>query len=354
MLRKFLVMGVAMAVMQQSNAQDSAKSTSLKISGFADVYFRYDFAKTKANNLTSFTNSHGNLNLGMASVKLDYTVSKVQVVADLGVGKRANEFSYNDNNALQAVKQFYISYSPKSWLKFTAGSWGTHVGYEVLDAPANRNYSMSYMFTNGPFSHTGVKAEATSGSSAFMVGISNATDYKYVPDGYINRQFLIAQYAFTPSDYFKAYLNYVGGTNLDTTKTKQFDIVLTSKLSNKFSVGYNGTLNITKEHLGNKVYGADNKWWGSALYVNVDPTASFGLTLRGEYFNDDKQLKVFAAAPAGGSVFATTLSAQIKLDKLVLIPEFRYDKASQPIFVNDKSAAVKSATSLLLAAIYQF
>ena len=38
-------------------------------------------------------------------------------------------------------------------------SWATHVGYELVDAYLNRNYSMSYMFSYGPFFHTGIKAD---------------------------------------------------------------------------------------------------------------------------------------------------------------------------------------------------
>ncbi|HWJ26292.1 MAG TPA: outer membrane beta-barrel protein, partial [Flavisolibacter sp.] len=153
MLRKIFASGLAMSSLTWASAQDSTKTSPLTISGSADVYYKYDFAKTKANNLTSFTNSHNSFELGMASLKLDYKTAKTEVVADVGFGKRAQEFSYNDEGVLAAVKQLYISYSPISWLKFTAGSWATHVGYEVVDAYANHNYSMSYMFTNGPFFH---------------------------------------------------------------------------------------------------------------------------------------------------------------------------------------------------------
>ena len=62
-------------------------------------------------------------------------------------------------------------------------SWATHVGYELVDPQLNRNYSMWYMFTNGPFTHTGLKADITKGKHGFMVGISNATDYRIPPDG---------------------------------------------------------------------------------------------------------------------------------------------------------------------------
>ncbi|QEC55904.1 outer membrane beta-barrel protein [Flavisolibacter ginsenosidimutans] len=355
MLRNLILSGMAISLLNNAFAQDSTKpASSLSVTGSADLYYKYDFGKSKANNLTSFTNSHNTFELGMASVKLDYKSTKVELVADLGFGKRAQEFSYNDAGILQAVKQLYISYSLNNWLKLTAGSWATHVGYELVDAYANRNYSMSYMFTNGPFFHTGVKAEASYGTSGFMVGIANPTDYKYVPDGVLNHKTFLAQYSYAPSDLFKAYINFVGGQNIDSSKTHQYDLVLTSKLSSKFSLGYNGTLNRTTLYFGKDKYDEAKSWWGSALYVNFDPSKTFGLTLREEYFNDDKQLKMFGSQPKGGSIFASTLSANIRADNFTFIPEFRLDKASQTLFTDASAKPVKWSANVLFAAVYQF
>jgi Putative beta-barrel porin-2, OmpL-like. bbp2 len=213
---------------------------------------------------------------------------------------------------------------------------------------------MSYMFTNGPFFHTGVKAEVAFKSSGFMIGVANPTDYKYVPVGVINKKFLIAQYSYVPGDYFKLYFNYAGGENVDTSKSHQFDVVATSKINSRFSIAYNGTLNRTERYLGNKSYNETKSWWGSALYVNYDASSHFGLTLRGEYFSDDNQLKVYASCPKGGSVFEATLSANIKVDNLILIPEFRIDNASQPLFTKASGESTKSAANVLVAAIYSF
>ncbi len=354
MLRKFTALLFLLPMLKYAAAQDSAKTSNLAINGSADVYYKYDFGKSKTNNLTSFTNSHDRFELGMASVKLDYKTAKTEIVADLGFGKRAQEFSYNDQGILAAVKQAYISYTPGSWIKLTAGTWATHVGYELVDAYANRNYSMSYMFTNGPFFHTGIKAELTHKTSGFMIGIANPTDFKYVPEGVVNNKFLIAQYSFTPGDFFKAYLNYVGGKNIDTTKSNQIDLVVTSKLSSKFSLGYNGTVNLTKKYLGNKKFDASKSWWASALYLNLDPTSHFGLTLREEYFSDKNGLKVFGGYTQGGSVFASTLSANFKVDNLIFIPEFRLDQANQSIFRKSDGTSTKSSANILFAVVYQF
>ena len=368
MLRKIFVALTAISSGLFANAQIASVTTdttatpaeqaeepkpAVIITGSADVYYKYDFAKTRANTYTSFTGTHNSFALGMASVKLEHKGNKVGAVLDLGFGPRAKEFAYTDEGITQAIKQLYITYSPADWLKFSAGSWATHVGYELVDPQLNRNYSMSYMFTNGPFTHTGVKADITKGKHGFMIGVSNATDFRVPPDGYINKKFLIAQYSLAATDNVKIYLNYVGGKNYDTSKVSQFDAVLTAKVSDKFNIGFNGTVNTTQGWDGAKNLDGES-WWGSALYLNVDPKPWFGLTLRGEYFNDDNQLKMFGIAPEGGSIFATTLSANFKTGGFIFIPEFRMDNASQAVFVDKDGAGKKSASNFLISAIYAF
>lgn len=372
MLQKIFATGIVIActltAYTQTNETASATTTTstepgpsapeekkplISFSGSADFYYRYDFNKQAGNNKTSFTNSHNAFALGMASIKAEHKGEKVGVVIDLGFGQRAREFAYADEGITQAIKQLYISYAPTDWLKLTAGTWATHVGYELVDPQLNRNYSMSYMFTNGPFTHTGLKAELSKGKNGLMVGVSNATDYRTPPSEMINRKFLIAQYSFAASDNLKFYLNYVGGKNPDTSKVNQFDLVVTGKVSDVFSLGYNGTVNSSKAWDGEKNVDAKS-WWGSALYLNVDPKPWFGLTLRGEYFSDKNQLKYATPVADGAKIFATTLSANFKAGGFLIIPEFRLDNASENIFTDEDGAGKKSAGSFLLAAVYSF
>ena len=182
MLKKISLLAVLFSIINTSFAQkdSTASKYSITTSGSIDAYFRNSFSAPSGvtNNLTSFTNSNKKLALGMASLKVDQSLGKFAATVDLGVGKRAEEFSYNDNGFLAYLKQAYVSYGLTDKLKITAGKWATHVGYELLDAPLNRNYSMSYGFSYGPFFHTGLKAEyALSGKSSFMIGIANPTDY---------------------------------------------------------------------------------------------------------------------------------------------------------------------------------
>ena len=324
-----------------------APSTTFTYS--VDAYYRADFNNQLSNNKTSFTNSMNSFELGMASIRVDHSFGKIAATADLGFGRRAEEFSYNDGSGyptgsgnsfttLAAVKQLYISYSPSSAVKITLGKWATHIGWELLDAYANRNYSMSYGFSYGPFFHTGLKADISlGGKSAFMVGIANPTDFSTTTS--VNKVVLAQFSTGSKDDKFKAYLNFQGGTGFS-----QFDLVLNAVLSSKFNIDYDGTIKSVK------TAGVTNSWSSNALYFNYDPTSKFGLTLRGEYFDDTKSV-----AGVGSSVFQTTLSGNIHINgNLTIIPEFRLDKAKDNIYLTSDGKGTKSDGSFILAATYKF
>jgi len=87
----------------------------------------------------------------------------------------------------------------------------------------------------------------------------------------------------------------------------------------------------------------------------MDPKPWFGLTLRGELFSDKNQIKPFASATEGGSIFATTLSANFKSGGFTFIPELRLDNANKDVLFIDKDGiGTKSATSFVIAAVYSF
>jgi hypothetical protein len=342
MLKKISGLSIGILGLFAADAQtDSTKKTTV-FTGSVDAYYRYNFSDGPGvtNNLTSFSNSQSSFELGMASLRVDHSVGKVSATVDLGFGRRAQEFSYNDvGTTLSAVKQAYVSFAPSDKVKFTFGKWSTHVGYEVLDAYANRNYSMSYGFSYGPFFHTGIKADISlGGKSALMLGIANPTDYVSAPS---TVKMILAQFSTASSnDKVKAYLNFVGGTGVT-----QFNLVVTGALSDKFNIAYDGSLQSSS-------FGTTNSSWKShAVYLNFDPTKVFGLTLRGDYFDDRK---ISPLLGAGNKVFATTLSGNIRVDNLTIIPELRLDNATGNIFTKSSGLSSNSTASFILAVTYKF
>lgn len=329
-----MFMSITVVVKAQS---DSAKlvtaNRSTTFTTYIDGYYKADFAGLKENNKTSFTNSNNTLQLGMASFKVDQTFGKFAGTVDLGFGKRAEEFSYNDRDLATSVKQAYISYAPSGQVKFTIGKWATHVGYELLDAYSNRNYSMSYGFSYGPFFHTGLRADiALGGKWAMMIGVAEPTDFV---NAKVEPKMVIAQLSTaTKDDKIKAFLNYQGGMD-----KSQVDLVLNGVVTSQFGINYDGTICSI----------AGDSWTSNALYMNYDVSPKVGFALRSELFNDSKNI-----VGVGTSVFQNTFSLNLRLNKFTIIPEVRLDNAADKIFVNGTNVISHSAGNFLVAAVYKF
>ena len=369
MVKNIKLLVIAIVFFVSAQAQDSTKtaapapkadtvvpSPATTFSGSLDLYYRYNFANPPGsfNNFTSFTNSQNSFELGMATIRADHSWSKAGVTVELGFGRRAQEFSYNEAYqggivgapptpyfSLANVVQAFVYYNITDKIKLTAGKWGTHIGYEVVDAALNRNYSMSYMFSYGPFYNMGLKADVSlGGKSAFMIGVSNPTDNSTTMS---TAKMVIAQFSTaTPNSNWKFYLNYQGGTLNDSSSLNQFDLVLTGTISPKFSVGFNATDQVRK------VSSTSTNWGGAALYLNWDPSSLFGLTLRSEYFGDTDDV----VTP--GSFTEFTLTGQFHLGKLTFMPELRLDDSKNSAFFKHDGTSTGTTFSGLLAATYVF
>ena len=334
-------------------AQDTAPKAEapLTISGQVDAYYRATSNKINASK-TSYTLQNGGVGLGMANIVVAKDNGKIGFVADLMFGPRAEETNYAYSGSSSFIKQLYVTYKPTEKLKFTAGNFMTFVGYELVEASNNLNYSMSYNYTNGPFFHTGLKVDiAFTDKFAGMIGVFNQTDskgaYGLKPGSeYLDtkKKMVGAQLSYA-SGPFKVYLNGLTGKGADSAMATTIDLVASYQISEKFGAGFNFiTQSLTKES-------KTQSWNGTALYLNYAFSPSFTLAARGELFNDKDGVKY---AATDNTINAFTLSGNIKIDAFTIIPEIRFDSAKKDIWVDDKGKAQGGETSFILAAIYKF
>ncbi|MCC9071382.1 porin [Flavobacterium sp. F-65] len=328
--------------------------------GSADIYYKYDFSKQQ-NGLTSFTNSQDSFELGMVSLEASHKFGKASAFVDLGFGTRATEFSYNEYNNNEPsflIKQLFLKYDLSDSFSVTAGSFGTHIGYELLDAVDNKNYSMSYAFSYGPFFNTGVKAQYVNGNFSAMLGITNPTDFKSAMEAGSSQKTYVGQLAYI-ADTGSAYLNFTSGSTNPTPGTTvvptgdnktQFDFVGTKTINDMFSLGFNGTYAKTTNDFDNNL---DGEWFSLVGYLYYKFKANLGLAYRMEYF-DAKNAAAGLGVVAGSSIFANTVSLNYKVGNMTIIPEIRLDSASEDVFLDSNSAPTGKMVFALVAATYSF
>lgn len=336
-----------------SFAQENSWTKGFKLSGSADLFYKADFAGVN-NTLTSFTAPNNSFEIGMFSLKLTHTAGKFTTTADIGIGNRAEQFNYNEDKSKLLIKQLFIDYAATEHLTLTAGSWATHVGYELLDAADNDIYSMSYAFSYGPFFHTGVKANYTFGKFNIMAGVANPTDLKSsfgtAPNGksYDNK-FFIWQLGYA-DDKLSAFLNGQHGSyNPLSNNVSQFDLTTSYKIAEKLKLGVNAT---TVQSTDDKTPGKQN--WSSLVgYLKYDATDKLALNYRAEYL-DNKDNVLALGALKGNTVFANTLSATLKTGPFQLKPELRFEKSSEDIYTDKSGNFKNTSANFLIAAVYKF
>lgn len=324
-------------------AQEEESKKKFEFTGSVDAYYRANFTAPNDENSIAPGSSFANLPgfaLGMANVVASYEGEKVGFVADLVFGPRGTDAIFASpmySASGNIVNQLYAYWNVSESVTLTMGNFNTFLGYEVISPVANFNYSTSYLFSYGPFSHTGLKADiALSEDFSLMLGVFNDTDLtEFNPTG---------DYAFGAQLGFAGqYLNFL----LDPSFT-EIDFTGGFDLSDDFFLGINAA------HLS--VEDDGGTFTGVALYPQLATSESFSIGLRGEYFAETEFFGAIGASDANGdsSVFALTLTGSLAIDDLTIKPEIRLDSASEEAFWDNDLAASKSLGSFVLAAIYSF
>ncbi|MDG3581459.1 porin [Galbibacter pacificus] len=327
-------------------AQEEDKK--FNFSGSADVYWKTNLTGTNEADEdgnfntppTSFANRSG-FSLGMANLIASYEGEKVGFVADLVFGPRGEDAVFLSTGSANIVNQLYVYWNVSEKVRLTMGNFNTFLGYEVISPVGNFNYSTSYMFSYGPFSHTGLKADFTlSEDFSLMLAVMNSTDFTEINlDG--------SYTAGAQLGYKGQYLNLLYGAQTGLPgETFQIDYTGGFDLTDAFYLGINTTYNTTD----------DSGFYGFALYPQMTTSEKFSIGLRGEYFKEfDGGVGVFGLAPdQDADVFEFTLTGNYSINDLTFKPELRFDSASEDIFLDGDDEPTGSLASFLVAAVYSF
>lgn len=361
------------------------KDITLKLGGYVDTYYAFhsrgdndiraanhtnnyaggDIGTGGATNGRIFEGTNQQFTLGLVQTKFEMGNEDWQVVADLVHGPNAELTNFNnlrgatvrsaDGTASAqspssltstAIKQAYVSGNLYKGLKLTAGQFGTHIGYEVVESYQNANYMLGYLFGYGPFYHTGAKLDyAITDKISVMAGIVNGWDLQY--DNNKNKT-VIGQIMLKPISELTVILNYAGGNETNTTAIGSGgapvgdakgmrhigDVVVQYQVNKMIKVGANF---VYGEEKANEATPAQ-KWGGAAGYLSVTPIDGFTLSYRLDYFDDKMRarglLGVTGGTSNGASVMGHTLTGTISMygGHFLIRPEVKYDRSELEVF----------------------
>lgn len=393
---------------QEEKAKSEEEDGKFSVSGYLDTYYFTNFNKPASRDNMGqsgvgrgFDRRVDQFALGMVQTVFKYTNSKSEVVADLAFGPSAQYGNYgnvpvqapaygyaigNDTWSSVMIKQAYFKYNATDKLSFIAGQFGTHIGYEYIDAPLNFFYSINHTFNSGiPFYHTGLKSTyAFSDKVSLMLGVVNGFDYVYDNN---RSKGLIGQLSLVPAEGLSVYFNYINSNESNADATGQtpegnftvYDLNGGYQASDKLFIGYwfmygtqKGTLGAPGTFIpadGN----VDEKksWYGANLYLTYAFSDAFSLGFRGEHFDNKDGARGLRNVDSSGQALGAscntyTLTGSFTLadGHLLLKPELRMDvfnklsgtgnEQSQQFMDADGLYSKNGQTTLGMAAIYKF
>ncbi|WP_461098011.1 porin [Spirosoma luteolum] len=390
-MKKRILLAISLLCGYSLQAQDSTATTPGKFtfSGYMDTYYfgNLNNPKSQSNlglngagvgNARAFDQRAGQFGIGLVQAKAMYSADKVDAVFDLTFGPFSDLGNYGNyigplgpGSTSLAIKQAYLVYKATPKLSFTAGQFGTHIGYEVIDAPVNYNYSLSNLFNNGPFYHIGVKAQyAFSDKAYLMLGLVNNVDNLYDNN---KKKGLIGQLFVSPAAGWNVYLNAIYSNEASKATTNPngtvavsaedanyalFDLTTTYQVTPKFFLGLNAATGSQKgDYQGYGGTLSAKTWGGVAVYSNYAFTDHFGLGARYEVFDNKNGARALTdAAGNGASVNSITITGNITAadGHLLLKPELRVDSYSADKFEKNNGSLTPSQTTLGMAAIFKF
>lgn len=363
--------------------QKKEEEKTFSLSGSIDTYFRTSLGTQNGvfggyGPSTSFADLKG-FGLGMANLIAAYGGEKAGFTADLVFGPRGKAAVFGTASGQAIINQMFAYYKISEKTTLNLGQFNTFLGYEVISPAVNFHYSTSYLFSWGPFNHTGVRADFDLGNGIVAkLAVMNPTDIvEFNPVNTFTVGGQLGKTSEAGGIWFNVLYGDQDGTldekdpaydddgNLISSAGNLFQVDLTTgwNLTDKFYIGFNTSMQsvASGEYFvaEGEIEDADGdaaSFLGFAVYPKLTLSESFGLGLRAEYFSlKNGHLGIITLDDDGaGSVTEVTLSANYKVSGLTIIPEFRIDSTSEDSFVDADGEATNMMPSFTLAAVYKF
>ena len=379
----FVLFGAAWAA--AADDDDSIKAllekSGISVGGFVDTSYstnlnepmdrqsRFRVYDTEAD---SFRLNTTHLFIGKEASADGGALDRAGAYFSLDIGKNADVNAPAGTDGADQVdfQEAYVNYLLPigSGLMVTAGKFATLAGAELMNSKDNMNFSNSYAFAFGPFTHTGVRLSYDVNSMVGVtLGVSNGWDNL---DDNNDAKTLEAGLSFNPSDKVSwNHAIYYGSEQDEVTSLQRFfyDTVLTYTPSSRFKfvtqfdygkeqqngakglalagrggdgfdiTGMDGTLIVQDMRAdvgGPEGMAAGGDWNEIMRYATFTTGDKAGFTLRGERFDDTEG----ARTGIDQVLYGLTLTGSYNLTPDLLTRlEYRYDISSQDVFGTDSA-----------------
>ncbi|WP_296704466.1 porin [Algoriphagus sp.] len=264
----------------------------LKITGFVDVFYVYDFNQPKGPERQPFLfnhNRHNEFNLNLGLVKFAIEHSKYRANIALQTGTYANDNYAAEPGILKNIFEANIgvSLNKKNNLWLDAGVMPSHIGFESAISIDNMTLTRSLLAENSPYFLTGAKLTFNPNEKWEIAGlIINGWQRIQRLEGNSLSSFG-TQIIYSPSE--KVTLNwstFLGTDDPDSTRRMRYfnDFYGLFQLTEKIGLITGFDFGIQQSFKGSSNY---NLWFSPIIIGQYQINKTWKAAIRAEYYKDE-------------------------------------------------------------------
>ena len=328
-----------------SQEKDSLK---IKVSGFLETYYAYDFSSPTTDSKLSFMynyNRHNefNVNNGLIRAQLQYGNTYASIAVHAGTYVDDNYASEDIKFVSEAFVGMYLNDNKKSSIE--VGIMPSYIGFESATTATNLTLTRSILAENSPYFMTGIKYNYKPNDKWSFSGLlTNGWQRINRPDKTVTPA-LGTQIIYKPSE--KSTLNwstfigkefyqtelgmrYFSNLYWDNTWNSKWRTIL------GFDFGIQDSSSLNDKHLF---------WMSPVLITQYSINSKWQTAVRLEYYQDEDNV-IIATSDAFKTSGASINFDYLPNSKVKLRTEARYFDSKEAIFFDNKSNNFFVTTSL--------
>ncbi len=298
-------------------AQEDSSQTELKLSGYVDAFYSFDFNEPEAfrQPFLFHYNRQNAVNLNLAMVRLDVENSKYRARIALHAGTYPQDNYAAEPIMYRPINEAYVGFAAnkKENLWIDAGVFGSHLGFESAIGIENPVLSRSLAAESSPYFLSGIKmTHEVNEKWTYSLILSNGWQrIQRVPGNTMPSGG--TQLVYTPSK--KVLVNwstFITTEDPDSTRRMMYfnDFYVSIDWNEKWHTILGIDYGIIQESKGSS---ALDNWYNASFITQYKINNKWSSALRVEYFNDHKNVIINTGS---GNNFET-LGFSLNIDRKI-------------------------------------
>jgi hypothetical protein len=319
---------------------------ALKISGYAEAYYAYDFGQPESNTRPGFIYSHNRHNevaLNLGFIKASYDNGTVRGNLALMAGSYANANLAAEESTLKNIYEANVGVklSKNANLWIDAGIFASHIGFESAIGKDCWTLTRSILADNSPYYESGAKLSYTSPSGKWFISGLVLNGWQRIQRVEGNKTLAFGhQLTYKPNG--KVTLNsssFVGNDKPNADKRMRYfhNLYGVFQLTEKFGLTVGFDIGAEQKSKDSESY---SNWYSPVLIARYAFSDRFAIAARGEYYADKDGVIIETGSENGFQTFGYSLNFDYNIySNVVWRVEARTFKSKDAIFLtnNDPS-----------------